>query len=295
MKHHWLVMPEKKPDYYYVEIPEKPHQVTFITDLDSISFNVEYEKEYDFIILMNNRDSCHTRIVTKYKSPDRYKSIAAPGSPDTIPFTIGDNSKIYFKGRINNSDILDIQFDLGSGGTIIKKSSVQKVKMIFDDSVILSNSDGINKVPASKSNTLHIENLEWDSIYISVADNMTSREDMITGNRLFNNKIVEIDYDKKIMIIHDSIPVIDTSYSRHDIILDGNVVPFIEAALLFKSRNKRGWFLFDTGAYTTILNNEHIPAANKILYEAKKMIGLDNRTLVPSLTIGDHTLLTLDM
>lgn len=289
MKHYWLVMPEKKPDYYYVEIPEKSHQVTFITDMDSISFNVEYEKEYDFIILLNNRDSCLTRIVTKYRNPDRYKSITVPGIPDTIPFTIGDNSKIYFKGRVNNSDTLNIQFDLGSGGTIIKKASVQKVKMNFDDSVILSNSDGINKVPASKFNILHIGNLEWDSIYISVADNMTSREDMITGNRLFNNKILEIDYDKKIMIIYDSLPVIDASYTRHDMILDGSVVPFIEATLQFKSKNKKGWFLFDTGAYTSILNNEHIPAANKIFYEAKKMIGLDNRALVPSLTIGSHS------
>lgn len=47
----------------------------------------------------------------------------------TIPFTLGDNDKIYVKGRINGGQDLDLQFDLGAGGSIIKKSAVSKARM----------------------------------------------------------------------------------------------------------------------------------------------------------------------
>ena len=58
----WYVLPEANPDIYYVEIPRKRQKVTFQTDLDSISFDVEHGQHYDFIILLNDRDRCHTRI-----------------------------------------------------------------------------------------------------------------------------------------------------------------------------------------------------------------------------------------
>ena len=52
-KGYWYIMPEVRPDDYRVENPKKPHRVVFITDLDSISFDVSPDKEYDFIILLN--------------------------------------------------------------------------------------------------------------------------------------------------------------------------------------------------------------------------------------------------
>ena len=66
-KGYWYIMPEKNPDYYFVEIPGKDHIVSFITDQDSISFDIKYGEDYDFIILLNNKDSCHTRIAADIK------------------------------------------------------------------------------------------------------------------------------------------------------------------------------------------------------------------------------------
>ncbi len=288
-KSYWYIMPEKKPDYYFTEIPHRRHTVVFITDVDSISFQIEYDREYEFIVLLNNKDSCYTRIVARERNLIGYNTGLSTNGRDTIPFTIGNNSKIYLKGSINNSGSLDIQFDLGSGGCILKKSSVKKVNMVFDDSVTLTNSDGTNLVPLSRNNILQIANLAWDSVEFAVANNMTRREDMIIGNILFLNKIVEINYDKKIMIIHDSIPPgITDGYSGHDLILDGGVVPYIEASLSFRSKTKRGWFLFDTGAYTSILNSNDIPASNKMIHEAGKMMGMGSKTNAPGLAIGKY-------
>jgi hypothetical protein len=281
-------MPEKKPDYYFVELPEKPHRVTFITDLDSISVDIEYGMQFDFCILLNAKDSCHTRISATYKNFDRLTRKKNTSPPDTIPFVLGDNDKIYLKGILNGSQPLDIQFDLGAGGTIIKKSSVEKVTMALDGTITLRNSDGIQQVPFASKNLLEIGNLGWDSVGIAVADNMTNREDLIVGNSLFKNKILEIDYDKRILVVHDILPNIDTSYSQHNIILDGGTVPFIEGSLTFGSNTQKGWMMFDTGAYTSILNSEDVSATNKMLGEAKNMIGLSTESSVPKLSIGSY-------
>ncbi|XOV93431.1 MAG: hypothetical protein ACFHWX_01720 [Bacteroidota bacterium] len=287
-KGYWYIFPDRKPDYYYVEIPEKPHQVTFITDLDSISFDIKYGENYDFIILLNGNDSCFTRISATYKNLDSYTRKRITPNPDTLSFTLGDNDKIYLKGTINGSQPLDIQFDLGNGGTIIKKSSVEKVKMEFDETITLYNSDGTNLVPASSRNLLEIGNMIWDSIGIAVADNMTHREDLIVGNSLFKNKIIEIDYDQKKLVIHDTLPHLNAGYSKHDIIRDGGTVPFIKGSLTFQGKTQKGWMMFDTGAYTSILNSSDVPITNKMLGELKSMIGIDHEAFIPKLSIGSY-------
>ena len=58
----WNLSPEINPDIYYALEPISEKRITFYTDLDSISFNVAPGNTYDFIILLNNIDTCHTRI-----------------------------------------------------------------------------------------------------------------------------------------------------------------------------------------------------------------------------------------
>ena len=68
----WRISPEAKPDVY--NTPNKNKRVSFITDIDSISFIVKPEKIYDFIILLNNKDTAYTRIVYKPSHLDVLKS-----------------------------------------------------------------------------------------------------------------------------------------------------------------------------------------------------------------------------
>lgn len=59
----WTLSPDTKPDIYQAELIDgKAHNVTFITDVDSITFLAEEGKSYDFII-QRGEDRCWTRIV----------------------------------------------------------------------------------------------------------------------------------------------------------------------------------------------------------------------------------------
>jgi hypothetical protein len=61
----WHLSPQIKPDIYYALEPLGEKKITFYTDTDSISFKVTPGKKYDFMILLNNKDTCYTRISTR--------------------------------------------------------------------------------------------------------------------------------------------------------------------------------------------------------------------------------------
>jgi hypothetical protein len=57
----WKISPETRPDIY--RTTSKGKKVTFYTDIDSISFLVKPGGKYDFVILLNGKDSAFTEII----------------------------------------------------------------------------------------------------------------------------------------------------------------------------------------------------------------------------------------
>lgn len=103
----WTIMPELNPDVYDVETIGKI--VTFYTDIDSISVKIDNKTKFDFVILLNKKDSAYTQI--KYRVPylvtlkkaKEYDEIQIRELPD---FTYLDSSNIYLK-RIRKDFNLD--------------------------------------------------------------------------------------------------------------------------------------------------------------------------------------------
>jgi len=56
----WYISPNLRPDIY--KVSRKHAKVTFYTDLDSVTFKIRPNKTYDFIILLNGKDSAYTEI-----------------------------------------------------------------------------------------------------------------------------------------------------------------------------------------------------------------------------------------
>ena len=88
LKDYWTLSPDLKPDVYEAELIDgKPHKVTFITDVDSISFTVEEGKKYDFIIQRGD-DLCYTRIVGRRFVPAARFDKNFPASNDYDSYRI---------------------------------------------------------------------------------------------------------------------------------------------------------------------------------------------------------------
>jgi hypothetical protein len=67
----WAISPEIKPDVFPVS--EKNARVTFLTDADSITFRVKKDRHYDFVILLNGKDSALTRVLYAEPNLERLK------------------------------------------------------------------------------------------------------------------------------------------------------------------------------------------------------------------------------
>lgn len=272
-KNYWYVMPERKPDIYYVEVPLEPHKVTFTTDVEAITFDVSYGSRHPFIVRLEDGTEAHTELRAEFKDLLRHERSTTIGNVDAIPFTLGDNDKIYLQGRVNGGPPLSLQFDFGAGGSVIKDTSVPKANMTFDGTITLRNSDGVNEVRSSSRNRLEIGGLVWRDVPFAVARNMTHREDAIIGNSLFRDKVVEIDYRRMTLVVHTARPPIGSEWRRQDMYLDGGTVPFTRGVLNVGGQRQEGWFLLDTGAYTSILNSPRLFNTTKIGGELRRLLG----------------------
>lgn len=288
-KNVWNVDPGTKLDVYYADLPRTNHLVTFISDIDTISFDVSFGRNYDFIVLLNSKDSCHSRISANYNGISTYTYLVKKQiqGPDTLPF-IMQNSRMYFEGSVNHHKGFIIQFDLGAGMSALNYKSVSKGEIVFDGKTNLVNTDGSNEEPTSSSSSIQIAGLNWDKVPMVQIKNMNNNEDAIVGNSLFENKVVEINYDKKIVIIHDTVPVIPANYTRHDIVYIQHR-PYIKAGIIVDGKTYNDWFLFDTGRDGNMVLRDSFFRRNNIWDKLKTVFVLGNKhvKVVPQLQIGE--------
>ncbi|WDF57171.1 pepsin/retropepsin-like aspartic protease family protein [Mucilaginibacter sp. KACC 22063] len=284
-KNSWHLNPQTKPDVYFVQVPRGNRKVTFISDRDSISFVPSFGKIYDFVVLLNGKDSCLTRISANYDGalPHEGKTVI-----DTIPFTM-KNSRIYFKGKLNGRKDFNIMFDLGAGMTCINSQAAARSGIRFDDKIRVQNTSGTNSEPSGSSNTLELGRLKWQKVPIVQVRNLAEGEDMIIGNTLFRDKIVEIDYEKKIVILSDSLSKNTAGYSAYDVTYYQQR-PLFEINVKIGSRYYPFHFLFDTGRDGTMLIGEDFTAQYGLWDQYRSILTLGNKKIVviPEVRIGNR-------
>lgn len=297
----WQISPEVKPDVFHASRTRRPKRIAFYTDIDSISFVTEPEKEYKFIILLNGKDSAYTTVSTASASalPQQKKNRNDLSVPDTIPFVLGRGDKIYIKGRLNNSAELTFMFDTGSDQEVISENGLsKKTKLRFNETKSSVTMGGVSTVQNSNENRLEIGNLVWNNISFAQIDEADA--DGIIGYNVFDNKIVEINYDKKIMLVHNQLPEVDNGYERLPLLFKANL-PFVEATLTNGANAAKGYFEFDAGSNGSLWVNKDFAKTNG-LYGAMKSLGktasrgLDGKkihnekVLLPRLAFGKYSL-----
>lgn len=123
-KSKWTLSPETKPDVYIADRTRKTKWVIFYTDLDSIKIKVKPGTNFNFIVLLNDKDSCFTQV--KSAIPNETSTPKNKFSQDTIPFVLTAYNAIHVKSIINDSDTLNLHFDVGSFDFRLTKDAIQK-------------------------------------------------------------------------------------------------------------------------------------------------------------------------
>ena len=108
---------------------------------------------------------------------------------------------------------------------------------------------------------------------------MQQQEDLIIGNGLFRNKIIEINYDKNEVIIHRKLPLKVKSDNRQPVYYEQNR-PKFEAEFIHEGKKYNFWFLFDTGRDGTMLIGEDFTGKNNNWKDLNELMMINGRKIV---------------
>jgi hypothetical protein len=299
-KGHWGIDPDAKLDVYYAQRSTKPKTVTFRTDVDAISFDVEPGRDYDFIILLNGVRPCRTRISGMRRSA-RPEGEAALTRPAQIPFTLGADHVIHIQGTVNGAGPLDFQFDLGADTTVIYPSAARKgAKLRFDGTILNAGMGGVVTRRTSNDNRLSIGGLVWEHEQVMEIAKQGRGVDGILGFNVFEDRVIEIDYDRGVLTVHPAPPASLEGYVKGALQFRGTT-PFVEATLEAGDRRWTDWLALDTG-YTGAVHLNHGFWTRTGLDGASEYVGRTTSegvgpnvvrgriVRVPALTLGGHTL-----
>lgn len=247
----WWLAPEVKPDVYVISKSPKPKRVKFCTDTDSIEIKLKPGQKFDFIVLLNGKDSCYTRLESKPAITTFIRQ--SPESHDTIPFILTEYNNIKIKACLNKTDTLFLKFDSGTTGLLLTHEAIaQKTTLLSGQPGVR---EGLAKPDYNKMNrynSLVLGNLSWDSLAIYPVALSGQGTDGRFGWDLFDGRIVEIDYDNNLFIIHSALPKIPGGYSKSPIEYTYSLF-CIQGSLIINGKNYRNRFLFDNGYQRTIM------------------------------------------
>jgi predicted aspartyl protease len=270
LKAAWVIDPAVDLDVYEPRRSNAGKRVTFISDIDSLSFDVEPGNTYDFLIVLYDVDTCRTRISTKKQSYRRSGPAGADG--DTIPFVMRDG-RIHVTASVNGSKPLWLMFDTGASILCLRPSAAGKgAKVTLDGASVNAAFGGTATQKLSGDNRLEIAGLTWDhEALLSLEKQAGDSSDGILGYNAFEDKVVEIDYDRNVMVVRDAPPASLDGYARLPMGFERGLFS-IETRFNTGQKVDSGRFIIDTGA-TAGLQVRQDFAKEHGLYGTMKKIG----------------------
>lgn len=301
-KEAWSLSPEVKPDIYTADRTRKTKWVVFYTDIDSIKVKVKPGSKFDFIILLNNKDTCYTQVVSAI--PAENKAQKVENRHDTIPFILTAYNAIHVKAIFNKRDTVNLHLDLSAFDFKLTQEAILKRTQLLanqPDAVAGKMKPNFNKM--EKVTTIQIGSLTWQNPVFAPTGFTAHEMDGRIGYNVFEGKIIEIDYDKNWLIIHTKLPKMSKGYTKSKLEFLRSF-PCINASLVIKNKEYKGYFNLDTGADKAMFIDsiwaakQHLPSDLTLLkttsFKNPRGVVFVSKTVVcPLLNIQNSTLLNV--
>ncbi len=194
-------------------------------------------------------------------------SVLTATCQETIPFQLGDDNRIYIKGKINQSDTLDLVFDLGANITVINKTRMKKknVNIKFGSIVTNKGGNGTSQEEKSFNNQVTIGNRAYNGNEIlGISYPESDILDGIIGWNFFKDKIVKINFESEELTIYDKMPKLSTTYTENKIKFIGGL-PYIKTTMYRGKKKVKIWSMLDTGYNSTLKVYYKTAVKNKLM------------------------------
>lgn len=156
-------------------------------------------------------------------------------------------------------------FHTAANAVTLTEEALQKTKSLKFDRIDSVKSWGGNDNTSkfSKSNTLQIGQLKWENVPIWENKNSGQYTDGKFGLDLFENKVIEIDFDKKVLIITVGLPSKIKQYEKLKLTFEDEMM-FVEGNVSIGNNNYKNKFLIHSGYAGSVLFDDQFVAKNKI-------------------------------
>lgn len=275
-KNAWSLSPKTRPDVYTADRTRETKWVTFYTDIDSIRVKVKPGTRYNFVILLNGKDSCYTQIASAIPPPNEQQ--VNLNKNDTIPFKLTAYNAIAVKAVMNDTDTLNLHFDVSSFDFHLTRDAIlNKTKLLPNQADVLAGKAKPNFNELKKALKLQMGTVVWRNQEMLPTGLTTRDMDGRFGWNLFEGKQVAIDYDNSRIVIFNKMPQNLKGYERSKI---GFIHSFPYAAGTFEIGSKKytGNFSMDTGSDQSLILDSGWVAKNNFPTDLK---------LIKSSTISD--------
>ena len=283
----WRIDPGVQPDIFTTVKITRKETIVFRTDVDSIVLRMGPGDKKDFVVLLQGKDTCLTRI----QCPElKNFSTLQPEIHDTIPLAINEQNTIYVTSVLNRSDTLQLNFDTGTSDLVLTNDAlhhkVRSSPALYNTAYDLQIGDRFYKskiYPAKLSGHGTDGRFGWD---------------------LFDGLVVELNYDHQAMIVHSRLPAYvaaDNAFAKLDIRYVDNVF-LVKSTITQDKVDNENWFLFDTGYQRTamldsdLLREGNFPVAKMNVIKKMIMRGAQGNEIpvitatLETLTIGGYKL-----
>ncbi|TDE11256.1 hypothetical protein E0F88_25410 [Dyadobacter psychrotolerans] len=162
-------------------------------------------------------------------------------------------------------DTVNLMFHTAASSLTLTEDAVKKMSSLVFDRTDSVKSWGGNENTSrfSKKNTLQIGNRQWE--HVSIWENMNSGPQ--TGGKfgidLFEGKSIEIDFDKKVIVLHPKLPGKARRFEKLKLIYE-NEMMFVEAGCEVGGKLLVNRFLIHSGYSGSVLLDDQFTAVNKI-------------------------------
>lgn len=255
----WNLDPTLRPDIYTTGKINQSVSVKMITDIDSLEVYLKPHETFDFIVVKNGKDSCFNRFQSyKNLNFEYVKNV----TKQKIPFILTPYNNIQIKTILNDRDSINLHFDTGASDFFLTKESIRKY---------FSHITGPITLQDISNSTFSIENLKWERQQIYPNDLTAQGNDGLFGWNLFDDKILEVNYDTNEITVHSKLPKISNAYEKYDLKFMRDQF-LIELAFEIDGKVYKDHFLFDTGFQKAIMLDQDLLTQKNIQPERLKTI-----------------------
>jgi hypothetical protein len=293
-ENYWTIDPALELDVYVADKTTQTKSITFYSDIDTISFQIALYEKQNFLVILNDTDTCLTQIKSGITFINKEDLVL---THDTIPFILTESNNIIIQTVLNEVDTLNLMFHTAQGATSLTEDAVKKLtNKSFDNSQRSTTWGGESETRYSLGNHLKINDFEWNNVTIWEDKNTGPSADGKFGPNLFQDKVIELNFDENLMIIHSYLPELDESYKKLDLQFKEHMM-YVETKYKIENNDYTNQVLIHSGFGGTLLLDNQFVKENDIgsqletiseshLKDSYGNILKTKKTILPSFSIG---------